>query len=238
MQGKAIRVSTNQLRHLWMKSIKPAPAIDDQEPVGYLIGYARVSTGDQDPQMQIDALSKAGCDPMHIHVETVSGVKKQRPMLERALKDCRRGDTFVVWKLDRMGRSLLDLITKLAELERRGIAFRSLTEGIDTATPGGRLIMHVMASLAQFERDLIVERTRAGIRAKIERGERHGAEPTFDHDAARQAFRRGLDSAEVARHVGVTRARIYQLFPKAVRDALRLEGEKMNRKPRPGRRRK
>lgn len=221
-----------------MKRTHPAPKIEEAEPEGYLIGYARVSTADQDPQMQIDALRKAGCHSQHIHVETISGVKAQRPMLERALKDCRRGDTFVVWKLDRMGRSILDLITKMAELERRGIAFKSLTEGIDTSTPGGRLIMHVMASLAQFERDLIVERTRAGIRAKKARGERHGAEPTFDHEKAREGFRNGLDSDAVARLVGVTRSRIYQLFPKALRDTLKLEGEKLNRKPRPGRRRK
>lgn len=231
-------VCTGQLRRQSMKRTKPAPKIEEPEPEGFLIGYARVSTSDQDPQMQIDALQKAGCHTQHIHVETISGVKAQRPMLERALKDCRRGDTFVVWKLDRMGRSLLDLITKMAELERRGIAFRSLTEGIDTSTPGGRLILHVMASLAQFERDLIVERTRAGIRAKMERGERHGAEPTFDHEMARQGFRDGMDSSAVARHVGVTRARIYQIFPKAVRDALALEGEKVNRKPRSGRRRR
>jgi DNA invertase Pin-like site-specific DNA recombinase len=206
----------------------PPEPVEDQP--GVLIGYARVSTPDQDPAMQVQALERAGCDPVHIHVETASGVKQQRPMLERALKDARRGDTFVVWKLDRMGRSLLDLINKLAELERRGIAFRSLTEGIDTSTPGGRLIMHVMASLAQFERDLIVERTRAGIRAKKERGERHGGEPTFDHDVARQGFRDGLDGVEVAKLCGVSRSRIYQLFPQEARDALRLEGEIARRK--------
>jgi DNA invertase Pin-like site-specific DNA recombinase len=215
-----------------MKRTKPAlkqPPADD-EPAGIMIGYARVSTPDQDPQMQVQALIKAGCDPQHVHEEVASGVKRERPMLERALKDARRGDTFVVWKLDRMGRSLLDLINKLAELERRGIAFRSLTEGIDTSTPGGRLIMHVMASLAQFERDLIVERTRAGIRAKKERGERHGGAPTFDHELARQGFRDGLDGVEVAKLVGVTRSRIYQLFPQEARDALRLEGEIARRK--------
>lgn len=212
-----------------MKSSKPAPKEPD-EPSGLMIGYARVSTADQDPQMQVQALEKAGCELRHIHVETASGVKARRPELERALKDARRGDTFVVWKLDRMGRSILDLITKLAELERRGIAFKSLTEGIDTSTPGGRLIMHVMASLAQFERDLIVERTRAGIRAKKERGERHGGEPTFDHEMAKQGFRDGLDGVEVAKLVGVSRSRIYQLFPQAVRDALRLEGETLKRK--------
>lgn len=212
-----------------MKRSKPAPK-DVDEPTGYLIGYARVSTSDQDPQMQIDALRKAGCHSQHIHVETISGVKAQRPMLERALKDARRGDTFVVWKLDRLGRSILDLLSKLQDLEQRGIKFRSLTEGIDTTTPGGRLLVNVMASLAQFERDLIVERTRAGIRAKKERGEHHGGKPTFDHEKARQGFRDGLDGKEVARLVGVSPSRIYQLFPQHERDALRHEGERQKRK--------
>lgn len=212
-----------------MKSSKPA-AKDDDEPTGFMVGYARVSTADQDPAMQVQALQRAGCHTQHIHVETASGVKAKRPMLERCLKDCRRGDTLVVWKLDRLGRSLLDLITKLQDLERRGVAFRSLTEGIDTATPGGRLIMHVMASLAQFERDLIVERTRAGIRAKKERGEHHGGKPTFNHEKARQGFRDGLDGAEVAKLVGVSKSRIYQLFPQMERDALRIEGERQRRK--------
>lgn len=212
-----------------MKKIQPAPK-EPGEPTGYLIGYARVSTADQSPEMQVQALQRAGCHTQHIHVETASGVKRARPMLERCLKDCRRGDTLVVWKLDRLGRSLIDLITKLQDLERRGIAFRSLTEGIDTTTPGGRLIMHVMASLAQFERDLIVERTRAGIRAKKERGGYHGGTPTFDREKARQGFRDGLDGKEVARLVGVSPSRIYQLFPQHERDALRHEGERQKRK--------
>lgn len=210
------------------KPVKPN-AVEAATPAGYLIGYARVSTPDQDPQMQVDYLLKAGCEPAHIHVEQASGVATRRPMLERALMDARRGDTLVVWKLDRMGRSLVDLITKLQDLERRGVAFRSLTEGIDTSTPGGRLIMHVMASLAQFERDLVVERTRAGIAAKKARGGWHGAKPSYDDDVARDLFRQGLDGVQVAKRLGVSRAAIYQRWPQHVRDALRAEGEQRKR---------
>lgn len=196
------------------------------EPVGLMIGYARVSTADQDPQMQIDALLKAGCEPSHIHSETISGVKTARPMLERALKDARRGDTFVVWKLDRLGRSILDLLNKLQDLDRRGIKFRSITEGIDTTTPGGRLLVNVMASLAQFERDLIIERTRAGIRAKKARGEHHGALPSYDISKAEDLFREGKNGKEVAKAVGVTPSAVYQRFSQMRRDELRLEGER------------
>lgn len=196
------------------------------EPTGYMIGYARVSTPDQDPQMQIDALMRAGCLPDHIHVETASGVKQKRPMLERALKDARRGDTFVVYKLDRFGRNLLDLITKLQALDKRGIRFRSLTEGIDTSTAIGRLLMHIIGALAEFERELIKERTEHGVRAKIERGGYHGGKPTFDHEKARKLFRQGKDGIEVARAVGVTKSRIYQLFDADERERLLREGEK------------
>lgn len=202
------------------------PATDADQPTGYLIGYARVSTQDQDPQMQIDKLRAAGCDPNHIHVETISGVRAKRPMLERCLKDCRRGDTLVVYKLDRLGRSLLDLMSKLADLDRRGIKFRSLTEGIDTSTPVGRFATHMIGALAQFERDLIAERTRDGIRAKIARGEWHGGKPTFDRAKAENLLRDGHDAGAVAKAVGISRARIYQLFPYSVREKLRAAGKR------------
>lgn len=207
-----------------MERSQPAP--DADQPTGYLIGYARVSTQDQDPQMQIDKLRAAGCDPNHIHVETISGVRAKRPMLERCLKDCRRGDTLVVYKLDRLGRSLLDLMSKLADLDRRGIKFRSLTEGIDTSTPVGRFATHMIGALAQFERDLIAERTRDGIRAKIARGEWHGGKPTFDRAKAEKLLRDGHEASAVAKAVGISRARIYQLFPYPVREKLRQAGKR------------
>lgn len=151
-----------------------------EAPDTRLVGYARVSTAEQSLAMQIEALERAGCMPVNIHTEKVSGVASNRPGLELAMLDARKGDTLVVWKLDRVGRSLRDLLNKLDELEKRGIGFRSLTEGIDTTTPGGRLIMHVMGALAQFERDLIVERTKAGVRAHIARGGRMGAPKKLD----------------------------------------------------------
>src|SRR3990172_8370822 len=141
-----------------------------------LIGYARVSTSEQKPEMQLDALGKAGVHEDNLYFEQISGVAQKRPKTDLAFQDAREGDLFVVWKLDRMGRSLLDLLDRLHELEKKGVHFRSLTEGIDTTTPGGRLIMHVMGWLAQFERDLIVERTRTGVRRHIDSGGKIGAE--------------------------------------------------------------
>lgn len=185
-----------------------------------LIGYARVSTPDQAPQMQLDALRKAGVLEDNLFFEQVSGVAQKRPRLALAFKDAREGDTFVVWKLDRMGRSLLDLLDKLAQLEKKGVAFRSLTEGIDTTTPGGRLIMHVMGALAQFERDLVVERTRAGVRAHMERGGKIGAERKMTADklkAAHKMLKGGASVPDVAAHFGVTPATIYYYFPGGLR---------------------
>jgi DNA invertase Pin-like site-specific DNA recombinase len=135
-----------------------------------LIGYARVSTDDQSLDLQLDALRRAGVEPHNTHTEKCSGVAKRRPGLEDAANDARAGDTLVTWKLDRVGRNLLDLLQFINTLEARGVKFRSLTEGIDTATISGRLLLQVLGALAQFERDLIVERTRAGTKARRERG--------------------------------------------------------------------
>lgn len=219
------------------KSHKPSLAKrghnNPPEPTeGYLVGYARVSTPDQSLQMQIDALKKVGVLDDNVHTDVASGVKDKRPGLENALKDCRPGDTFVAWKLDRVGRSLLHLITLFTDLENRGIKFRSLTEGIDTGTPGGRLIMHVMASLAQFERDLIVERTKAGIRAKIARGEKHGLGQRFKRPEAEALFRQGLDGVQVAKRLKVSKSAIYHAYPRDVREALMAEAtvKKLKRK--------
>ncbi|MDP9354471.1 MAG: recombinase family protein, partial [Chloroflexota bacterium] len=121
------------------------------------IGYARVSTGEQILDLQLDALAKAGCGKLF--TETASGAKADRPVLEEVLGYLRSGDTLVVWRLDRLGRSLQHLIETVTALRERGIGFRSLTEQIDTTTPGGKLIFHVFGALAEFERDLIRERT-------------------------------------------------------------------------------
>jgi DNA invertase Pin-like site-specific DNA recombinase len=131
-----------------------------------------VSTDDQSPALQIDALRQAGCDT--IFEEHISGAAKSRPALGRALKRLRPGDTLVIWKLDRLGRSLPHLLDVVAGLDRRKIGFRSLSEAIDTTTAGGRLLFHVMGALAEFERSLIAERTKAGMAAAKARGKHIG----------------------------------------------------------------
>lgn len=140
-----------------------------------LVGYARVSTIDQSVSMQIEALKAFGVREADIYSESMSGTKKKRPALTKALRALRKGDTLVVWKLDRIARSINHLLEVMQELDEKGVAFRSLTEGIETETPGGRCILHVMGSLAQFERDLIVERTRAGVANALAKGVKFGA---------------------------------------------------------------
>src|SRR5712691_8575865 len=133
-----------------------------------LIGYARVSTDEQDTRLQIDALKRAGCEK--IYEERASGSRTDRPELNKALAHGRKGDMVVVWKLDRLGRSLPHLIDTVHDLEERKVGFRSLTDNIDTTTASGRMFFHMMGALAQFERDLIRERTIAGLKAARERG--------------------------------------------------------------------
>jgi len=128
-----------------------------------LIGYARVSTAEQHLDLQKNALAKTGCE--EIREDQASGAKAERPGLAEVLGHVRRGDTLVVWKLDRLGRSMAHLIETVRKLETKGVGFRSLTEGVDTTTPGGTLVFHIFGALAQFERDLIRERTSAGLRA-------------------------------------------------------------------------
>ena len=194
----------------------PTPPADGTR----LIGYARVSTAEQNLAMQLDALRKAGVMDDNLYSEHISGVAQRRPQLEMAVSDARTGDTFIVWKLDRMGRSLLDLLDKLRRLESGGVKFRSLTEGIDTATPGGRLILHVMGSLAQFERDLVVERTRAGVRRHIEAGGKIGAERILTPAKLKRVHTRlakGESVKSVAKSFGVSTQAIYHYFPGGLR---------------------
>jgi DNA invertase Pin-like site-specific DNA recombinase len=140
------------------------------------IGYARVSTLDQTLALQRDALKDAGCEKVFAD-QGVSGTATTRPGLDRALKALRSGDTLVVWKLDRLGRSLSHLVQVIAELGERGVNFRSLSDPIDTESAGGRLVLHMMGALAEFERSLIVERTRAGLLAAKRRGQKLGRKP-------------------------------------------------------------
>jgi DNA invertase Pin-like site-specific DNA recombinase len=139
-------------------------------------GYARVSTDDQTPALQLAALKKAGCKTIfEDELSGASGIK--RPSLLRCLKKLERGDTLTVWKLDRLGRSWRDLITMLDDLKRRGVKFRSLTEAIDTDTPTGRALWQMIGVLAELERSLIIERTRAGVKAAQRRGVKFGRKP-------------------------------------------------------------
>jgi DNA invertase Pin-like site-specific DNA recombinase len=141
-----------------------------------LIGYARVSTDDQKTSLQLDELNKAGCEKI-FQDEGYSGAKFKRPGLTNLLEHMRKGDTVVVWKLDRLGRGLRDLIELMNTFESKGIGFKSITEGIDTTTTTGRLVFHIFASLAEFERELIKERTMAGLKAARARGKLGGRPP-------------------------------------------------------------
>lgn len=142
------------------------------------VGYARVSTEDQHLYMQEDALKSAGCE--EIFTDIASGAKSQRPGLDKALNYVREGDTLVVWKLDRLGRSIQHLIQTIAALQKRKIGFQCLQENIDTSTSGGKLIFHMFSALAEFERDLIRERTEAGLKAARARGRMGGRPPVLD----------------------------------------------------------
>jgi DNA invertase Pin-like site-specific DNA recombinase len=177
-----------------------------------LIGYARVSTDDQNLALQRDALNAAGCDQV-FEDHGISGTTRTRPGLDSALSALKDGDVLVVWKLDRLGRSLPHLIETLAALGKRGIGFRSLSEAIDTSSAGGRLVFHLMGALAEFERSLIVERTTAGIKAARARGVRVGRRRSLT--AAQIAHARllldgGERAAAVAKSLNVSRSTLYR----------------------------
>lgn len=162
--------------------------------------------------MQIDALSAAGC--YRVFVDTVSGASTQRPELAKVLDQLRPGDTLVVWRLDRLGRSIRHLIDQLQALEERGVGFRSLQETIDTTSSGGRLVFHVFAALAEFERDLIRERTNAGLAAARARGRKGGRPPALSADQVRAARRmyeqQDLTVTQIGEIFGVSRTTIYR----------------------------
>jgi DNA invertase Pin-like site-specific DNA recombinase len=175
-----------------------------------LVGYARVSTLDQDPALQLDALAAAGCGK--VFEDRASGARTDRPGLQKALNYAREGDVLIVWKLDRLGRSLPHLIETVSVLEKRAVGFRSLTEAIDTTTPGGRLVFHLFGALGQFERDLIRERTRAGLAAAEARGRKGGRKPVITADKlkrAREIIDRGLTVREAAVRLKVGKTALY-----------------------------
>lgn len=176
-----------------------------------LIGYARVSTSEQSLDLQIDALAKVGC--FQVGTDQVSGAADKRPGLEYALSYLRPGDTFVVWKLDRLGRSVRGLIDFVERLREQKIEFRSLTDGIDTSTTSGKFFFHVMAAMAEMERDLIRERTQAGLAAARARGRVGGRRRVMDAsklDNARKLLEAGVSPTDVARNLGVGRATLYR----------------------------
>jgi DNA invertase Pin-like site-specific DNA recombinase len=179
------------------------------------IGYARISTGEQTLDLQEDALRKAGCD--RLLTDTASGAKAERPGLAKAMEQLRAGDTLVVWRLDRLGRSLRHLIDTLTDLDKRGVGFKSLTENIDTTTPGGKLIFHIFGALAEFERDLIRERTNAGLAAARARGRTGGrpkAKAFADPAKVRMAQTLFADKQrsipDICKTLGVSRSTLYR----------------------------
>lgn len=179
---------------------------------GDLIGYARVSTWDQNLDLQVDALTQAGC--VRIFTDKASGTRTDRPQLAAALDYARPGDTLIVWRLDRLGRSLKHLVETVSGLDDAGIGFKSIHENIDTTTSTGRLVFHIFAALAEFERELIVDRTKAGLAAARERGSRPGRKPSLTPDqvsVVRQMHAEGKHTVSaIAAIVGVSRATVYR----------------------------
>jgi len=185
-----------------------------------MVAYARVSTEDQLLDLQINALEKAGVPSERIYREQVSGAKTKRPILAECLRSLRDGDVLVVWRLDRLGRSVPELIKIMDELEKRNIGFRSLSESIDTTTAAGRMVFHMLAAFAEFERNLISERTRAGLKAARHRGHKGGRKPVMNAKMTKAAKAMLTDPTttmqEVADTLKVSRTAVY--------NALKREG--------------
>ncbi|MGC9194416.1 MAG: recombinase family protein [Syntrophobacteraceae bacterium] len=179
-----------------------------------LIGYARVSTHDQNLELQKEALTKAGCPK--IFEDKVSGTRAERPGLVGALEILREDDTLVVWKLDRLGRSVKQLVELVGNLHKQGIQFKSLTDAIDTGSPSGRFFFHVMASLAEMERELTVERTRAGLEVARQLGRKGGRKPKMTNskiESARRLLASGIPPRDVANNLGVSIPTLYRWVP-------------------------
>ena len=191
----------------------PEPLLPPEPRLPRVVGYARVSTDDQTTALQLDALRAAGCEA--IHEDSISGTTRSRPGLDRALAYVTAGDTLVVWKLDRLGRSLQDLLAVAEGLRDRGVALRSLTEAIDTGTAAGKLLYAVLGAVAQFERDVIRERTVAGLAAAKRRGEHVGRPlaltPAQIHEA-KQMLARGESPTHVARVLRISRSTLYRVI--------------------------
>jgi len=184
--------------------------------VDRLIGYARVSKQAQDIQLQLDALKHAGCDEPNIFIDRASGAKSERPGLKNCLDTLMAGDTLLVWRLDRLGRSMLHLVTLIEGFKKRKVGFRSLCDGaIDTTTASGELIFNIFSSLAQFERRLIQERTRAGLNAARTRGRKGGRKKVSNRDPRVQTAKRmhqdhGMSIAKICKTLNISRSTFYR----------------------------
>jgi DNA invertase Pin-like site-specific DNA recombinase len=179
-----------------------------------LIGYARVSTQDQNLDLQIEALTKAGCKK--IFEDKISGNKAARPGLVKVFEMLREGDTLVVWKLDRLGRSVKNLVDLVGELHTQGVQFKSLTDSIDTGTPSGRFFFHVMASLAEMERELTIERTRAGLEIARQLGRKGGRKRQMTDskiESAKKLLSNGVPPRDVANNLGISVPTLYRWIP-------------------------
>src|SRR4051794_20118728 len=179
-----------------------------------LIGYARVSTQDQHLELQTEALLKVGCQ--RVFEDKISGSHAERPGLTQAQEALREGDTLVVWKLDRLGRSVKNLVDLVGELHKQGVQFKSLTDAIDTGTPSGRFFFHVMASLAEMERELMIERTRAGLEVARQLGRKGGRKRQMTDskiESAKKLLANGVRPRDVAQNLGVSVPTLYRWIP-------------------------
>lgn len=180
------------------------------------IGYARVSTKDQNLDLQIDALTKAGCADAYIYREEISGATRERPQLQKLREQLREGDVVVVWKLDRLGRSLADLVHLVTEIQGKGAGLQSLHDNIDTTTPQGKLTFHIFAAIAEFEREIIRERTNAGLASARARGRKGGRPPGLSKEAqikaaaATSLFNQKKTVAEICATLSVSKKTVYK----------------------------
>ncbi len=185
-----------------------------------LVGYARVSTQEQNLESQFSALNGIGCEKLY--EDQMSGARNNRPGLQMALEVLRKGDTLVVWKLDRLGRTVKGLIDLVNKLQQRGIHFKSITDNLDTSTPSGRFFFHIMASLAQMERELVAERTKAGLAAAKLQGRIGGRKRKMTKgkvESARKLLTSGMLPKDVAHSLGVSIPTLYRWVPASERMA-------------------
>ena len=184
-------------------------------PKSTLIGYARVSTTGQDLDLQLDALRKAGCGKKDVFTDKTSGAKSARPGLGQCLRKLKTGDTLLVWRLDRLGRSMRHLLDLVEDLRQRGVGFKSLCESIDTTTPSGKLVFHIFTALAEFERVLIQERTIAGLSAARARGRLGGRKPISANDPRVRMVKKmhadqNMPIVDICRTLRISRATLYR----------------------------